>query len=231
MMTLGKTTVARCVAVWLGALVMALGTAALLAPDLRPAAVPLDFETVVITAAAWALLAAACWGLAVTTVVTVQVARSAPVPRRGLPAPVRAALLRACGAVVAGGLVAGAVAGPAAATPGGLEREAGGRPAQTIQPPAGPQPASGPVIVRDAATTTAPVVDRVTDRVTVQPGDSLWRIAEATLREHALPAHDADVAAYWPRIHDANRALVGPDPHLVRPGVPLVLPAPDPQET
>ncbi|MSY84677.1 MAG: LysM peptidoglycan-binding domain-containing protein [Actinobacteria bacterium] len=69
------------------------------------------------------------------------------------------------------------------------------------------------------------------DQVTVRPGDSLWRIAETTLREMGLPAGEADVAAYWPRIHDANRALVGPDPHLVRPGVPLVLPAPDPQET
>lgn len=222
-MTLGNTSIARCAAVWLGALALAVGTVALVAPDLRPTSDALDFEAVVVTAAAWALAGAACWALAVTTAVVVPVVCYAPVPHRGLPAPVRRMLLRACGAVAAGGLVAGAVAGPAAATPGSLERDTSDRVTQTVQPPAGPQPASGPVIVRASAAEP--------DRVTVRPGDSLWRIAEATLRAQTLPAGDADVAAYWPRIHDANRALVGPDPHLVRPGVPLVLPAPDPQET
>ena len=226
-MSLGNPSIARCAAVWLSALAVAAGTVTLLAPDLRPASDALDFEAVVVTASAWALVAAAFWALAVTTAVVVPVMCSAPVPHRGLPAPLRRVLLRACGAVVAGGLVAGAVAGPAAATPGSLERDTSDRVTRTVQPPAGPQPASGPVIVRDTTTPTGPRVDRVT----VRPGDSLWRIAEATLREHGLPAGDADVAAYWPRIHDANRALVGPDPHLVRPGVPLVLPAPDPQET
>lgn len=222
-MTLGNTSIARCAAVWSGALALALGTVGLLAPDLRPRSEVLDFEAVVVTASAWALVAAAVWALAVTTAVVVPVMCSAPVPHRGLPTPVRRVLLRACGVVVAGGLVAGAVAGPAAATPGSLERDTGDRVTRTVQPPAGPQPAAGPVIVRASAAEP--------DRVTVRPGDSLWRIAEATLRDHGLPAGDADVAAYWPRIHDANRALVGPDPHLVRPGVPLVLPAPDPQET
>lgn len=229
MTTLGNASLLRCTAVWAGVLVLALGSTALLAPDLRPPTGRVDFEAAVVCGAAWALVAAACWAVAVTTVVTVQVTRSAPVPTRGLPEPARRLLLRACGAVVVGGLVAGTVAGPAAATPGSLGRDAGERPAQTVQqpqtvqPPAGPQPASGPVVVRAAAAQP--------DRVTVRPGDSLWRIAEATLREHGRSPTDADVAAYWPRIHDANRALVGPDPHLVRPGVPLVLPALDPQET
>ena len=228
MLTLGNGTIARCAAVWLGALALAVGTVGLLAPDLQPSG-RLDFEAVVLATAAWALVAAACWALAVTTVVAVQVARTAPVPHRGLPAPVRRVLLRACGAVVAGGLVAVAVTGPAAATPGSLGRDAAERPAQTVQPrtvqpPAGPQPASGPAVVRTATAES---------RVTVRPGDSLWRIAETALRAHdpgSAPSAAA-VAAYWPRIHDANRVLVGPDPHLVRPGVPLVLPAPDPQET
>lgn len=225
-MTLGNTSIAQCAVVWLGALALALGTVALLAPDLQPSDDVLDFETVVVSASAWALVAAAGWALAVTTVVVVPLMCSVPVPHRGLPAPVRRGLLRACGAVVVGGLVAGAAAGPAAATPGSLERDSSDRVTRTAPPPAGPQPASGPVIARDTARAAAGLVDRVT----VRPGDSLWRIAESTLREHGLPAGDADVAAYWPRIHDANRVLVGPDPHLVRPGVPLVLPAPDPQE-
>lgn len=228
MTTLGNASLLRCTVVWAGVLVLALGSTALLAPDLRLPAGRVDFEAAVVCGAAWALVAAASWVVAVTTVVTVQVARAAPVPTRGLPAPAQRLLLRACGAVVVGGLVAGAIAGPAAATPGSLGRDAGERPAQTVQPqtaqpPAGPQPASGPVVVRAVAAQP--------DRVTVRPGDSLWRIAEATLREHGRSPTDADVAAYWPRIHDANRALVGPDPHFVRPGVPLLLPAPDPQET
>lgn len=223
-MTLGNGSVARCLAVWLGVLALAGGTVRLLAPDLHAGPGPLDFETLVVATAAWALTAAAAWAVLVTSVVAVQVARSSPVPRRGLPVPVRRLLLRACGAVVAGGLVAGTVTGPAAATPGSLGRDAGERSTQTVRPTAGPAPAvSGPVAVRAVA--------GAGDRVTVRPGDSLWRIAEASLREHGHPPTDADVAAYWPRIHDANRALVGPDPHFVRPGVPLVLPAPDPQET
>lgn len=229
MTTLGNASLLRCAGVWAGVLVLALGSTALLAPDLRPPPDRVDFETAVVCGAAWALVAAACWAVAVTTVVTVQVARAAPVPTRGLPEPARRLLLRACGAVVVGGLVAGTVAGPAAATPGSLGRDAGERAPRTaqvvptVQPPAGPQPASGPALARSAAP----------ERVTVRPGDSLWRVAEAALRAHAPGSgvSDADVAAYWPRIHDANRALVGPDPHLVRPGVPLVLPAPDPQET
>ena len=56
--------------------------------------------------------------------------------------------------------------------------------------------------------------------------------AEAELlRRHGHKPTVAEVAAYWPRIHAANRALVGPDPDLVRPGVPLVLPAPSSQES
>ena len=101
-MTLGNTSIARCAAVWLGALALVLGTVALLAPDLRPSSGAPDFEAVVVTAAAWALVAAACWVLAVTTAVVVPVVRSAPVPHRGLPAPVRRVLLRACGAVRSG---------------------------------------------------------------------------------------------------------------------------------
>ena len=63
---------------------------------------------------------------------------------------------------------------------------------------------------------------------------------EARALEQLVPellrrlGHDpsvAEVAAYWPRIHAANRALIGPDPDLVRPGVPLVLPAPSSQES
>lgn len=57
--------------------------------------------------------------------------------------------------------------------------------------------------------------------VVVAPGDSLWRLAE-----RALPGDPSDrqVAASWPAWWSANRDLIGPDPHLLRPGTPLVPP-------
>ena len=169
--------------------------------------------------AAAALVLAACWASAVAGVVCLQVARRAPVPRAGVPAPVRRLLLRACGVAVAGGLAGGLALTPAGATPGSLERERP-TPAATPSAPAAPSAFSAPA--------SAPA-DRV---VVVRPGDSLWRIAEAELlRRTGRAASVADVAALWPRIHAANRALVGPDPDLVRPGVPLTMPAPSPQES
>lgn len=55
---------------------------------------------------------------------------------------------------------------------------------------------------------------------TVVPGDTLWAIAA-----RALATDDSRrIARYWPKIHRANRATVGPDPNLIRPGQVLRLP-------
>ena len=64
-------------------------------------------------------------------------------------------------------------------------------------------------------------------RHVVVAGDSLWSIAERALLEAtgAAPAA-ADVAAYWPVLHAANRDLVGPEPDLIRPGQRLRIPPP-----
>jgi nucleoid-associated protein YgaU len=52
-------------------------------------------------------------------------------------------------------------------------------------------------------------------------GDTLWDIAAL-----ALNTDDARrIARYWPRIHRANREVLGPDPSLIFPGTVLVLPA------
>jgi nucleoid-associated protein YgaU len=52
------------------------------------------------------------------------------------------------------------------------------------------------------------------------PGDTLWDIAARVL--------DTDdqrvIARYWPRIHRENRAIIGRDPNLIRPGQVLTLP-------
>lgn len=213
MISLGPT-VPRCLGVWGGVTAAGALVCRGVAADLRVAG-DADLETWLVAVAAAALVLAACWASAVAGVVCVQVARRAPVPRAGVPAPVRRLLLRACGVAVAGGLAGGLALTPAGATPGSLERE---RATSAATPSASPAPVSAP----------APA-DRV---VVVRPGDSLWRIAEAELlRRTGRAASVADVAALWPRIHAANRALVGPDPDLVRPGVPLTMPAPSPQES
>jgi nucleoid-associated protein YgaU len=55
----------------------------------------------------------------------------------------------------------------------------------------------------------------------VAPGDSLWGIAE-----RVLGTSDASrIARYWPKIHRANRDVIGPNPNILRPGEVLQLPA------
>ena len=49
---------------------------------------------------------------------------------------------------------------------------------------------------------------------TVQRGDSLWSVA----------AWYYGSGASWPRIWAANRAVVGPDPNVLRPGEHLTFP-------
>lgn len=51
--------------------------------------------------------------------------------------------------------------------------------------------------------------------VVVRPGDTLWDIARRHLPRGAT---DAQVARAWPRWYAANRAVIGPDPALIRPG-------------
>lgn len=54
----------------------------------------------------------------------------------------------------------------------------------------------------------------------VRSGDTLWDIAA-----HALGSDDAGrIARYWPAIYRVNRATIGDDPNLVRPGQLLFLP-------
>lgn len=118
---------------------------------------------------------------------------------------VRRLALLVCGACVVAGTTLGG-SGGAQAAPGdpldGLplpERAAGG----VAAAPTGP---TGPPTVR------------------VRAGDSLWVIAERTLRRpgDAVP-DDHRVAARVQRLYTANRAVVGPDPDLVLPGQVLRL--------
>ena len=58
--------------------------------------------------------------------------------------------------------------------------------------------------------------------VVVRRGDTLWDLARRHLGGSAT---DAEVAAEWPRWHAANRAVIGDDADLLRPGQRLVPPA------
>ncbi|MFF0473561.1 peptidoglycan DD-metalloendopeptidase family protein [Streptomyces sp. NPDC004284] len=62
---------------------------------------------------------------------------------------------------------------------------------------------------RGASPTTVPTVREM---YTVTPGDSLSKIA-----------HDERVKGGWQRLYDTNRAVVGDDPDLIRPGQRLTL--------
>ena len=64
---------------------------------------------------------------------------------------------------------------------------------------------------------------RAEQTVTVERGDTLWSITAATLKTNRADR----IAAYWPLIYRANRAVVGPDPDLIMPGQVLVLPSSD----
>ncbi len=59
----------------------------------------------------------------------------------------------------------------------------------------------------------------------VAPGDCLWEIAEGRLAPGG-PVRDAAVAAAVQQWWSANRAVIGPDPDLIRPGQVLQPPPP-----
>ncbi|RYV50177.1 LysM peptidoglycan-binding domain-containing protein [Pengzhenrongella frigida] len=94
--------------------------------------------------------------------------------------------------------------------------------ASTSAPAAGaPEPtasASDPAV---GASESPPDPAAAEQRVTVQAGDSLWRIAADHL---ALDASDADIAVAWPAWFETNRAVVGDDPHQIHPGQVLSAP-------
>lgn len=69
---------------------------------------------------------------------------------------------------------------------------------------------------------SAPPAAAGPDRHLVAPGDSLWRIAAAELGRDATAQQ---VAASWPRWYAVNRATIGADPNLLRPGQLLRDPA------
>lgn len=219
MFTSSRSVSARAAALWLGVT----GAFGLLSGGALPAAAaapPSTFAELLVVGCAVTALLAATWLWIVTTIVVVDVLRSGPEVRR-TAGPVRALLLAACGVAVLTG-----TAQPAHADPRPVE------PSQVVarqdSPLDGlplPDRATGSDReIRSAEPRTAQPRDAQpapTGSVRVRPGDSLWAIAEAELGPGATPAQ---IAAYWPEIHLANRAVVGDDPHLIQPDQRLELP-------
>ncbi len=94
--------------------------------------------------------------------------------------------------------------------------------------PGAPSPSSASPPPPSAPTET-PDADAGPGSWRVEAGEHLWSIAEAVLAEARGPeVADADVAAYWRALIEANRdALPDPaNPDLIRPGQALELPDP-----
>lgn len=92
-----------------------------------------------------------------------------------------------------------------------------------------PAPAATPMPVAPApVAAAAPSPTPPAEHLVVEPGDSLWSIAEEVLLERGADPDDLAVERYWRRLVDANRrALVDPaNPDLIYPGQELTLPAP-----
>lgn len=207
---------------------------------------------------AWAL---AAW-LAATVLLTAggrlpgQVGRALQsLARRIAPATVRRGVEVALGLTVVVGL-----ASPAAAAPGSQTARSGSPPVASLDGAAPATPSldwsAGPTAEAaapdldwsatadtatpaPAASPTQPALTAPTspgtDHVVVQPGDTLWGLAERDLSDRSTEPAGAgtgaptnqDIAEAWPAWWSANREAVGDDPDLLQPGTALARPGKD----
>ncbi len=203
---------ARCLLVWAATTAVAALLLTLLAPaTLAPAE---GFDALLVRGCSAALLACTAWAWLSVTVVIVEAHSGGgrAGSRQGVPRLLRRLVLRACGLALVGAAAVGVA--PVAATPDHLQQGTVVG-AGTVDPLVGlplPQRAIG-AAHRSGRT---PLL--------VRPGDSLWSLSAEHLTGDGARATDAAVAAYWPRLHAANRDVVGADPDLLRPGQALRLP-------
>ncbi|WP_027861994.1 LysM peptidoglycan-binding domain-containing protein [Marmoricola sp. URHB0036] len=165
----------------------------------------MSFGDLLVTGATWALAIGAAWAVLIVVAGVVEVlssGRLAATARLGCPAPARRALLAGLGLVLASG--GAVVAGPVSAAPAPLGSDT--RTGLGLPVPARP-------------TGSAYALPR--QRVEVQPGDCLWRLA----REHSrTTTSQQDLARMVARTYLANRRVIGADPDLIRPGQRLRIP-------
>lgn len=59
---------------------------------------------------------------------------------------------------------------------------------------------------------------------TVEPGDSLWKIARGFLADDGGAPAGSDISDLWRSMYEMNREVIGDNPHLIQPGQILRLP-------
>lgn len=214
----------RCTTVWVATTTLAGAFLTWLLPQIGHGAAGSwsgSFEGLLVTASA--LVGAGCvgWLWLLVTLVVADARRGRPV-RAGIPPVVRRVVLGLCGLSLVGGL----------AVPAHADRTA---------PPPPPESATA----TESLLVGLPVPDRTTsttawlsdvarpaqvkakpasprpDAVRVQPGDTLWGLAEASLPDAATPEQ---IDRRWRDLYRANRDAIGADPDLIRPGQRLLLP-------
>ena len=178
------------------------------------------FDEVLVEVSELAVTGCAAWLWSATAVIASDAARGRTSPRRCVPNALHAALLAAFGVALLGGLGAPAHAGDTGS------HGHGARPSLVDGLP-----------LPDRATTAMHVsavfaraeshrhrvlaVGQEPAVVVVRPGDTLWHLARADL---PLDATNRAVADRVREIYDANRAAIGTDPDLIRPGQRLRMP-------
>lgn len=213
------TTRSRCLLVWVAVTATAGSVARWAAAAVGPGA---TVDQLVTSVSGVALLVCAGWGWLAATVVVGQALRHParpPRPTRGVPAWVSSAVLGACGIVVVASVPAGASYDVHQGPRGDAQHTA-----TTLDGLPFPDRPIGPSGAARAASADQAVASRsalTAATVVVQPGDSLWRVAEALVGP-GVP--DREVAAATRALHRLNRAEIGPDPDLIHPGLHLRVP-------
>lgn len=171
-----------------------------------------DFDQLLIALAAWVLLGCAAWALLICAAAALEVTS------RGRFAATTWVCPPALRRLLLAGLGVTLVSAPGAApVPLSASRSSDG---SGVSAPAG----AGRLPVPARPVGTAPAASRIV----VGPGDTLWHLAETRL---PASARAAVIVGQVGRLHHRNRAVIGPDPDLIRPGQRLVspaLPVPDP---
>ena len=176
-----------------------------------------DFATVLVDLAAVLASVLTAW-LVLTGVLTLVVCVRAPSARwsawsRALTPPAWRALLAAA-------LGLGLLSAPALASANTPSED----PHDLPTGPAPPPHVAGLTLPDLPSGGIGPFRARSIDQVRVRAGDSLWLIARDGLPAGAAPAAVAEATAEW---YATNRAVIGPDPDLIHPGMSLRRPPPE----
>ena len=79
-----------------------------------------------------------------------------------------------------------------------------------------------PPVVQQVVPPAQPVINQPVDTTFVQPGDTLWGMAQEQLGPDASPELINNEVG---TIHDLNRDIIGDNPHMIHPGQELRLPS------